>query len=196
MLEYNEITLRKIIIFEGVPHEVLASHVFRKQQRKPVNATKLRNLLTGGVTEVSFQVQDKVEEADISTRKMVFLYKNAKNNEYWFAEEKDRSKRFTIDENIIGSPAQFLKENALVDVVIFTDDEDEERIIGVRLAHKLDLKVVDAPPSIKGNTATGGNKQATLETGAVVSVPLFINIGDLVKINTETGEYVERAEKN
>lgn len=196
MLEYNEITLRKIIIFEGTPHEVLASHVFRKQQRKPVNATKLRNLLTGGVTEVSFQVQDKVEEADISTRKMVFLYKNPKNNEYWFAEEKDRSKRFTIDETIIGSPASFLKENALVDVVIFTDNDDEEKIIGVRLPMKLDLEVIDAPPSIKGNTATGGNKQATLETGAVVNVPLFINIGDIVKVNTETGEYVERAEKN
>lgn len=196
MLEYNEITLRKIIIFEGTPHEVLASHVFRKQQRKPVNATKLRNLLTGSVTEVSFQVQDKVEEADISTRKMVFLYKNPKNNEYWFAEEKDRSKRFTIDETIIGSPASFLKENALVDVVIFTDNDDEEKIIGVRLPMKLDLEVIDAPPSIKGNTATGGNKQATLETGAVVNVPLFINIGDIVKVNTETGEYVERAEKN
>jgi len=196
MLEYNEITLRKIIIFEGVPHEVLTSHVFRKQQRKPVNATKLRNLLTGGVTEVSFQVQDKVEEADITVRKVIFLYKNAKNNEYWFAEEKDRSKRFIIDETVIGSPAQFLKENALVDVVIFTDNNDEEKVIGVRLAHKLDLKVVDAPPSIKGNTATGGNKQATLETGVVVNVPLFINIGDVIKVNTETGEYVERAEKN
>jgi elongation factor P len=196
MLEYNEITLRKIIIFEGVPHEVLASHVFRKQQRKPVNATKLRNLLTGGVTEVSFQVQDKVEEADITVRKVVFLYKNPKNGEFWFSEEKDRSKRFTIDEKVIGNPAQYLKENSLVDVVIFTDNDDEEKVIGVRLPTKIDLEVTDAPPSIKGNTATGGNKQATLETGATLNVPLFINIGDIVKVNTETGEYVERAEKN
>src|SRR6185369_2649261 len=96
MLEYNEIKERKFIILEGEPWEVLSSHVFRKQQRKPVNATKLRNMLSGRVTEQSFHQSEKVEEADISTRKIKFLYAN--KGEFWFCEEKDPGKRFKLDE--------------------------------------------------------------------------------------------------
>jgi len=191
MLEYNEVRERKIILWEGQPYEVISSHVFRKQQRKPVNATKLKNLITGRVAEISFASSDKVEEADIMPRTVKYLYKN--KGEAWFADPKDPSKRFSLKEEIVGDKLKFIKDNSEVDLIIFTNDDDEEQVIGIKTPIKVELKVTDAPPSIKGSTVTGGNKVATLETGATVNVPLFIEIGEVIRINTDTGEYVERA---
>ncbi len=188
MLEYNEITVRKYIVFEGEPYEVLASHVFRKQMRKPVNATKLKNLISGRVVEHSFGATDKAEEAEIETRKVKFLYNN--RGEWWFTEENDPSKRFKIDDTVIGDAKRFLKANSLVEVEMF-----EEKIFKVKLPIKVDLKVTDAPPAVKGDTAKGGNKVITLETGATINGPLFITEGDILRINTETGEYVERVQQ-
>jgi elongation factor P len=190
MLEYNEVRERKIILWEGQPYEVIHSHVFRKQQRKPVNATKLKNLITGRVAEVSFGSSEKVEEADISLRPALYLYKA--KSEVWLCDPKDRAKRFSLKEEIVGDKLKFIKENTEVELIIFTDEDDEEQVIGIKTPIKVELKITDAPPSIKGSTVTGGNKVATLETGATVQVPLFINIGETVRINTETGEYVER----
>lgn len=185
MLEYNEITLRKFIIFENEPFEVLDSHVFRKQQRKPVNATKLKSLLSGRIVEHSFHASDKVEEAEIDTQTVKFLYAN--KGEYWFCDPKDPSKRFTIPENLLGNSSKFIKQNSEVETKLF-----EEKIIGVKLPIKVELKVKESAPGVKGDSAKGGMKQATLETGAIINVPLFINEGDILRINTETGEYVER----
>ncbi|MBI5138629.1 MAG: elongation factor P [Candidatus Vogelbacteria bacterium] len=185
MLEYNEITVHKVIIFEGEPYEVLTSHVFRKQQRKPVNATKLRNLMSGRVVEYSFHVSDKAEEADIEKRQVKFLYTN--KGEFWFCEINDPSKRFQLSPDMIGDAKQFMKPNMLVDVRIF-----EEKIFGVELPIKMDLVVKEAAPGVKGDTAKGGTKQVTLETGAIINAPLFVNEGDVLRINTTTGDYVER----
>ncbi len=190
MLEYNEITLRKIIVWDGLPHEVLASHVFRKQQRKPVNATKLKNLITGRVAEISFGGSEKAEEADISTRTAIYLYKA--KGEIWLCDPKDRAKRYTLKEEIAGDKMKYIKENSEIELIIYTNDEDEEQVIGIKVPVKVELTITDAPPSIKGSTMTGGNKVATVETGASVNVPLFINIGEKIRINTETGEYTER----
>jgi elongation factor P len=193
MLEYSEIVERKYIIFNGDPYEVLTSHVFRKQQRKPVNATKLRNMITGKITEQPFHQSEKVEEADITTKEAKYLYTN--KGEFWFADPKDPSKRFKIDEVLIGPQAKFLKPNSTVEVLVFTparpdsaggaNDEEEGKMIGT----------TEAPPAVKGDTATGGNKQITLETGAIINAPLFVNENDTVVVNTETGEYVERVKK-
>lgn len=185
MLEYNEITVGKQIIFDNEPWEVVASHVFRKQQRKPVNATKLKNLITGRMTEYSFHVSEKAEEADIESKNIKFIYE--RNGEYWFHEESDPSKRFSLSGEQVGFGAKFLKKDAVVKAMVF-----EEKIIGVKLPIKVELKVVEAPPSTKGNTAQGGNKVVKVETGASVNTPLFINEGDIIRINTETGEYAER----
>ncbi len=190
MLEYNEIKEHKIIVWDGQPHEVLSSHVFRKQQRKPVNATKLKNLITGRVAEISFGGSEKAEEADITTRLVKFLYKN--KNEIWFCDVKDPSNRFTLKEEIVGEKMKFVKSNSEIETIIYTNDDDEEQVIGVKIPIKLELEVIDTPPSIKGASVTGGNKVATLETGATVNVPLFINIGEKIRVNTETGEYTER----
>jgi len=193
MLEYSEIVERKYIVFNNDPHEVLSSHVFRKQMRKPVNATKLRNMITGKIVEQSFHQSEKVDEADITTKEAVFLYTN--KGEFWFSDPKDPSNRFKIEENLIGPQAKFLKPNSIAEVLVYTDDDDESKMIGTKLPIKVELKVVEAPPAMKGDTATSGSKQITLETGAVINAPLFITENDTVVVNTQTGDYVERAKK-
>ncbi len=186
MLAYNEILSKKYIVHEGAPYEVLDARIFRMQQRKPVNQTKLKNLLTGKVTEVTFHQADKVHEAEMSSREIKYLYTN--KGQFWFCEANDPSKRFQLGEEVVGSGGRFLKQNALIDALSWN-----EQLIGLKLPIKVDLKVVEAPPAVKGDTAKGGGKVITLETGATVNAPMFIGEGDIVRINTETGEYVERA---
>ena len=188
MLEYNEILKGKIILYNDDPYEVLDAHVFRKQQRKPVNQTKLRNIITGKVTEQAFHVSEKAQEADLSTKGVKYLYSN--KGERWFCAENNPADRFVLSEETIGLGSQFLKTNAIVEALIF-----DERIIGIKMPIKVELKVTEAAAAVKGNTAQGGSKQITLETGATLFVPMFINEGDVIRINTETGEYVERADK-
>ncbi|HNZ55395.1 MAG TPA: elongation factor P [Candidatus Paceibacterota bacterium] len=185
MLEYNEIKPRKFIVFEGEPFEVLTSHVFRKQQRKPVNAVKMRNLITGKVIENSFHQSEKVEEAELERRPIKYLYEN--RGQYWFCEVNDPSKRFEMPAETIADKIKFVRQNDTIDVLSFGD-----KVLGIEVPIKVELKVTDAPPAIKGNTVQGGLKQITLETGFTTNAPMFINEGDTVRINTETGEYVER----
>src|SRR3989344_4712069 len=146
MLEYNEVKEHKYIIFEDEPYEVLSSHVFRKQQRKPVNATKLRNLLTGNISEISFHQSEKVEEAEIGKKEVKFVYQS--RGEYWFQKPDDPKERFKIDQSLIGESAKFLKGNSLINVIVYND-----AIIGVKLPIKVELKVTEAPPAVKGETA-------------------------------------------
>lgn len=194
MLAYNEATVRKIIMHEGEPYEVLASHVFRKQQRKPVNATKLKNLLNGRVVEHSFQVSDKIDEADIAKKPVKFIY--AQKGEFWFHPDNKPAERFTIPADLIADKANWMKPNDVYNAIVWTnDDTDEEKIITIDIPIKMDLKVTEAAPAVKGDTSSGAMKTVTLETGAEINVPLFINQGDLVTVNTETGDYVGRSEK-
>lgn len=188
LLEYNEVVERKYIVLDGAPYEVITSHVFRKQQRKPVNATKLKNLFTGKVTEHSYHQSEKVEEAEIEKKSVKFLYQN--KGKYWFCEESDPSKRFEVPGDKLGRQGIFLKANSVVDMLTF-----REETIGFKLPITVDLKVTEAAPAVKGDTVTGGSKTVTLETGATINVPLFVNEGETIKINTETGEYRERIGK-
>ncbi|MFW5887418.1 MAG: elongation factor P [Bacteriovoracia bacterium] len=191
MLNYNEIKERKYIVLGDEPYEVISSHVFRKQQRKPVNQTKLRNLVTGSMRAETFRVTDTVEEADLDYKKVKYLFskpnRQANTTEYWFCDVNNPSNRFELDENVLGDKMKFIKENSEVDCLLF-----DEEIIGIKIPIKVELKVVDAPPAVRGNTATGANKQITLETGLVVNAPIFIEEGEIVVINTDKSEYVER----
>lgn len=186
MLEYNEILTRRYIIVDGEPYEVLEAHIFRMQQRKPQNKAKLRNMITGRVVEMTFHVSDKAEEADIEKKEAKYMY-NTKG-EWWFSAPNNPGDRYRIEQSLIGEAGKFLKQNAIVDLLMFG-----ERIIGLKVPIKVELKVTEAHPAVKGDTAKGGNKVVTLETGATLTVPMFINEGDVLRINTETGEYVERA---
>lgn len=188
ILSYNEITQKKVIEYNGDPYEVLSSHVFRMQQRKPVNQTKLRHLITGRVVEISFHQNESVPEADIASLKAVYLYTN--RGESWFAEEGNPKNRFSFPEGTVHDKVQWLKQDSPIDVMTYKD-----KPATIKIPIKMDLKVTEAPPAVKGDTATGGSKQIVLESGATVLTPLFINPGDIIRINTETGEYTERVEK-
>ena len=182
LLEYNEVTEKKFIVLDGSPYEVITSHVFRKQQRKPVNATKLKNLLTGKVTEYSFHQSEKIQEAEIDERDVKFLYSN--RGEWWFADPENPADRFKVPAEVVGSQGKFLKPNTIVKQYLF-----DEKPINFRMPITMDLKVVEAPPNVKGDTMTGGQKVVKLETGAEINAPLFVNEGDIIRVNTETEEY-------
>lgn len=186
MLAYNDIRIGKVIIFNGEPYAVLASHVFRKQQRKPVNATKLKNLMTGKVTEYSFHVSEKAEEAEIETRPLTYIYSS--RGEWWFHRTGNPSERVTLPEDLLGEQKQFLKEKMELEGLYF-----EDKPFGIRLPIKMTLRVTEAPPNVRGNTAQGGDKLVTLETGAKITTPMFVEAGDMIEVNTETQEYVGRA---
>lgn len=188
MLNYNELKPGKYIVLDGHPYMVVEFNFLRMQQRKPVVQTKIKNFVTGKTIEKTFQQSDKIEEAEIEAKEIKYLYSH--RGEFWFSEKDDPSKRFKLPENLIGNYADLLKPNFIVEAIMFRND-----IIGVKLPIKIDLKVVEAPPAVKGDTAQGGAKQVKLETGATITAPLFINEGDIVRINTETKEYAERVRK-
>ncbi len=188
VLPYNQITLKKVIIHDGEPYLVMASHVFRKQQRKPVNITKLKNLKSGRVLEITFHQNETAEEADLETKAVVFIFK--KPGEYWFHTAGNPAERFSLSEELIGEQAKFLKEKSEYDAVLFEDE-----VISLKIPIKVELLVTEAMEAVKGNTSSGAQKEVTVETGAQISVPMFINQGDIISINTESGEYSERVEK-
>ena len=189
MLDYSEIKKGKVIIYEDEPYVVLDNHVARTQQRKPQNQVKMRSLISGRGVNTVFHASDRAEEADITKRPIKFLYEA--KGEFWFCDTKNPSDRFKLDAILVEDSKKFLKSNMEVEAMVF-DFDDEEKIIGIKLPVKMEFIVKEAPPMIKGASATGGNKRVTLENGTQVEVPLFISEGEKVRINTETGEYVER----
>jgi elongation factor P len=188
LLQYNYIIPKKVIIYDDEPYQVVSSHVFRKQQNKPQNITKIKNLKTGRVLEITFHQSDKVEEADLETRSVTYIFK--KPGEFWFHSAGNPSDRFFLTEDLIGDQYKFMKERTDYDVIVFNDE-----IIGLKFPIKVELKVTEAMDAVKGNTSSGAQKEVTLETGSTIMVPMFINAGDIISINTDSGEYSERVEK-
>lgn len=189
MLTYNEITTGKVIVYNNEPCKVLSHHVFRMQQRKPVNATKLKGIKTGKMIEYSFHQNENVEEAALEKKTVVYIY--ASKGEYWFHAAGNPGARFALSADMLAAKEKFLRPKDEYQALVF-----EEEIIDIEIPVKMVLRVTEAAPAVRGNTAQGATKLITLETGATVTAPLFINEGDLVEINTETGQYVGRVEKS
>ena len=200
MINYNDLKPGTVFILDGQPYQVMEFSFLRMQQRKPVAQTKIRNLINGKVITRNFQHTDSFEEAEIKYREVKFLYSHpdrkssisngTSRDKFVFCEINDPAKRFEISVEQIGDMAKYLKPNSPVEVMEF-----EDKIVNIVLPIKMDFKVVEAPPGTRGNTAQGGTKIVEIETGAQISVPLFINEGDIVRVNTTTGEYAERIEK-
>ena len=181
----NSIRAGIILLYNGEPYQVQTANFVRMQQRKPVMQTKLRHLVTGKVLEYSFKPGESVEEAGLEKQKANYLYSDA-TNAYFMDQEN--YEQFGIALSTVGSGALLLKEGIEVTALIFN-----EKPISVELPKKIDLAVTSAPPAIKGDSAQGRvMKTVTVETGATLQTPLFVNEGDVIRINTETGEYVER----
>jgi elongation factor P len=186
MLEYNEIKPKTVIVFDEEPWEVIDSHIFRKQQRKPVNQTTLRNLMTGRTVEHSFHQSEKVHEAEVSKREVKYLYQ--KGAELWFCNPKDPKDRFTISRDVVGDKVKFMLPNRNYGARVFKEDV----IFDLELPIKDVYEVKEAPPNIKGNTVSGSGKPVVISTGATVLTPFFIEVGEKILVNTGTGEYIER----
>jgi len=171
------------------PYEVKEYAFIRMQQRKPVAQLKIKNLLTGKVLEYAAHQNEDFREAEIDMVPVVFLYES--RGQYWFNEVGNQKNRFFLTEETLGDASSFLKPNTEVKSFKYG-----EKLINIELPVKMDFKVTEAPPAIKGDTAQGGTKAVTIETGAKVNVPLFINEGDIIKVSTLTGQYAERVEKS
>ena len=196
MLTHTDLKKGTQFIFEDQPWEVLDSLHVKMAQRRPVMQTKIRNLISGGVQEKTFQQGDTFQEANLEKKEIKFLYSS--KGQYWFCEANDPSKRFSFTEDFLGTGAKFFKPNSLVTGMVFSAQGGsasggDEKIITVKSPIKVNLRIKEAPPGIKGDRAQGGTKEAVLETGATIQVPLFIEIDDLIEVNTELGEYVKRA---
>ena len=176
-----------IVMYHDQPHQVIWSSFVRKQQRQPVIQTKLRNLISGKVLEYSFKSSEPIESADITKQKAQYLYFDESGANFMNSETFET---VTLPKSISEDKTGYLKEGQEIVLIYYGENP-----ISIELPAKVDLRVIDAPPSTKGNTSSGGNKPATLETGLVVPVPLFINIGDIVRINTSSGLYTERVSK-
>lgn len=188
MLNYNDLRPGVIFILDNAPYEVLEYHFLRMQQRKPVVQTKIRNLINNRVLDRTFHQNETFEEAEIKREKVKFIY--AYRDKFIFCYENNPSKRFELSGEQVGENSKYLKPNSLIEVALFNN-----KIVNIILPIKIDFEVTEAPPNIKGSTASGGNKVVTIETGAKINVPLFIEQGDIIRINTQTNQYSERIEK-
>ncbi len=186
MLSYTDLKPGKVIVLDNEPYEIVwVSGVVKKQRQKPHNTAKMKNLKTGATIEKTFTQADKIEEAELESREIKYLFN--KRDEYWFSDPNNPKDRFFLPADMVEEKIKFIKPNDIVEALTFEDE-----ILTIKLPIKVVLEVVEAPPNIKGNTAQGGTKQCVTETGLKVTTPLFIEVGDKIVVNTQTGEYVER----
>ena len=188
MLSYTELKKGTLFVKDGVPFEVLDSSFSRMQQRKAVVQTKIRNLATGKQQDLTFQPSDQFEEANVTKKPLLFLFEH--RGDFIFVDPENRQKRFTLKMDQIGDNKKWLIPDTQITALFF-----DEQLLNFVLPIKMDLKVTEAAPGVQGDRATQGTKSVTVETGAVIQAPPFINVGDIIRVNTETGTYVERMEK-
>lgn len=146
--------------------------------------TKLRNVISGGVVERTFNPTDKYPDAYVERKDMQYLYNDG--DLYYFMDQES-FEQMPLNKAKLGDSFKFVKENAVVKIISYKGN-----VFGIEPSMFVELEVTETEPGFKGDTATGANKPATLETGALIRVPLFINIGDVLKIDTRTGDYLER----
>lgn len=185
MISSNDFRNGVTIELDGVVFQVIDFQHVKPGKGSAFVRTKLRNLQNGGVVERTFNAGERVIQARVERREMQFLY--VSGDEYTFMDTESYE-QMTLSRQDIGDGVQFLKENMLCHVVLFKGAS-----IGVELPNSVDLTIVETDPGFKGDTATGGTKPAKLETGAVIKVPLFIEAGTVVTVDTRTGQYVGRA---
>ncbi|MCX6797607.1 MAG: elongation factor P [Candidatus Falkowbacteria bacterium] len=184
MLNFNEIKTGKVIKVNDEPYVIIKTEHHKMGRGGAVLKTKLRNLINGNMLERTFQGAEKADEAETQTKKANFMYKD-KDEAYFM--DNENFEQFSIGLEEIGEKEKFLKEGTDVNTLYFNN-----KPVTIDLPIKVEFKVISAPPGVKGNSAGNVNKQVELEGGAKINVPMFINEGDIIRVNTDTGEYVER----
>lgn len=185
MISTNDFRTGVTIELDGDPWQVIDFQHVKPGKGSPFVRAKLKNLRSGNVREDTFRAGEKVPRAHVETKEMQYLY--ASGDEHTFMDMNTYD-QINLGEKQIEYELKFLKENMKVHIV-----EYKGEMLGVTLPNTVELEVVETEPGIRGDTATGGSKPAKLETGHVVSVPFFINVGDVLIVDTRTGHYVSRA---
>lgn len=182
----NEFKAGLKVMLEGDPCAIVENEFVKPGKGQAFNRVKLRNLATNRTWERTFKSGETLEAADVMDTDMEYLYTDG---EFWHFMKTDGSfEQFPADKKAVADAVKWLKEQDVYVVTLFNGTP-----LSVAPANFVELEVVDTDPGIKGDTAQGGTKPATLSTGAVVNVPLFINVGDVLKVDTRSGEYVSRA---
>ena len=184
MLNISDIKVGTIMQFRGAPYEAIFVEHSKQGRGGAILRTKLRNLENGAIIENTFKGADKVDEANLSYKKAQYLYKE--DDKYFFMDNTT-FEQTEMTREIIGDPANFLKEEMAVELVVING-----KVMNVRIPIKVDLKVTYTEPGYKGNTQSTAFKPATLETGAQIQVPLFIDNEEMIRVDSRTGTYVER----
>ncbi len=180
----NDLKIGSIIDYEDHPYEVLSKEFVKNAQRRPVMFTKLKNLISGKIVEHSFQQSDRLKESDVIKKDAQYMYENNGNYNFMDGETYEQ---FSLSKDILNNKTNLLLENGTVKIVYYNNDP-----INIELPIKMDFKIVETAPGVKGNSATNTMKEATLETGKKIQVPPFVKEGDSVTIDSRTGEYLER----
>ena len=189
MLNFNQLEKGIMIVIDGQPYEIFEiSHMFKGRGHSTLQA-KLKNLISNNVISRSFHPSDAFEQADISKSEAKFIY--AHRGKFVFSEIGNACLRFELTEEQVGDSSKFLKTNQVVEILKFKD-----KIINVSVPIKIQFKVIEAPPGVRGERSEAGTKLVVLETGAQINAPLFIEQGDIIEINTETNEYAKRIAKH
>jgi elongation factor P len=172
-------------MLDGEPCSILENEFVKPGKGQAFNRVKLRNLNSGRVWERTFKSGESLEGADVMEVTLEYLYSDG---EFWHFMEPDTYEQYQADKKAVGETANWLKEQDRCEVTLYNGAP-----LSVLAGNFVDLEIVDTDPGLKGDTAQGGSKPATLSTGAVVRVPLFINRGELIRIDTRTGDYVGRS---
>ena len=184
-ISYGDLRKGMAIELEGQPYIVADYERYKMQQRAPVLRIKFRELKSGRLFERTFQGYDvKLTPASVERRKAQFIYSE---DELFYFMDTETFDQAPLSRDQVGDAMPYLVEQTTVSVVFF-----EGNPVTVEMPNSVDLKVAEAPPGHKGDTAQGGSKPATLETGLVVQVPLFVNAGETITVDTRTGEYLSR----
>jgi len=170
---------------DGVPFMVTDYHWVKPGKGGAFNRTKLKNMRSGAIAERTFRTEEKLLPAELEEKRVQFLYQSG--DEFHFMDT-ETYEQFFLSEDQLGDARRYLKEEMVVTIVYHRGSP-----LAVEVATFVELTVAETEPGVRGDTASGGSKPATLETGTVIQVPLFINVGDRLRVDTRTGTYIERA---
>ena len=184
-INFSDLSRGLVIELDGQPWQIMDYERHKMQQRAPVTRIKMKNLMTGAVVERTFQRYDTAfSVADMDNRQAQYLYTDG---EFFHFLDQETFDQYELTKEVLGDNLNYLKEQMVIEVIFYNGSA-----IGVNLPTHVELEVKDTPPAFRGDTAQGGNKPATLETGLRITVPMFITPGTVVRVDTRNGEYTER----
>lgn len=183
----NEFKAGLKVMLEGDPCSILENEFVKPGKGQAFNRVRMRNLATGRVWERTFKSGESLESADVMDKDMEYLYNDG---EFYYFMDPESFEQFAAETSAVGDSVKWLKEQEKYIVTLYNGSP-----LAVQPPNHIELEVVETDPGVRGDTAQGGTKPATLSTGAVVKVPLFMEIGDVIRVDTRSGEYLSRAKE-